>query len=297
MGKKYSRKQKIYRMEGCSNTRKNYLGGSPSLAYTGQTVLSRPNPMMAYTGGRSLDNRSNTNPAYPNTGPVSGGNHIFNSPQKGGCGCAAPLMGGNKENKGGSPELFIPPFMVGGCGCAAPLMGGNKEQKAGSPVVFVPAFMVGGEKKHRIGCRSSKCKSQNKMKGGNKGIPYPDGLVGSAWTPSITTWPGVNGIPGDSNYYPLNTYQNDISRQMVNVGANPPFLNLKGGKGKGKGKGRGTRKQKGGFAGQDLINLGRQFQFGIGSAYNALAGYSSPVNPMPWKDQIPSKTHLNSRMI
>jgi len=301
MSKKNSRKQKIYRMKGCSKTRKNYLGGSPDapLAYTGKPVFSIRNPDLAYTGKGGdgskcgLSNTSNipsntnaTNPAYPNTGPsVTGGvNTIFNnaSPQQGGCGCAAPLIGGgNKTTKGGSPELFIPPFMVGG----------NKTTKGGSAQVFIPAFMVGGKKTHRIHCRCSECKSYHKMKGGNKGIPYPDGLVGSAWQPSISSWPGVNGIPGDSNYYPVNTYNNDISRQMVNVGANPPFLNMKAGKRKG------TRKQKGGFAGQDLINLGRQFQFGVGSAYNALAGYSSPVNPMPWKDQIPTKMALNSAMV
>jgi hypothetical protein len=80
------------------------------------------------------------------------------------------------------------------------------------------------------------------------------------------------------NYIENNTYNNDISRQMVDTGANPPFL--KGGK----------RKQKGGtlsnFMTQDLINLGRQFQYGLGSAYNALAGHSAPVNPLPWKDQL-----------
>jgi hypothetical protein len=115
--------------------------------------------------------------------------------------------------------------------------------------------------------------------------------VGSPWTPSIGGWPGVDGVPGDSNYYPVNTYNNDISRQMVDVGANKPFLNMKGGK----------KKQKGGtlsnFMGQDLINLGRQFQFGVGSAYNALAGYSAPINPMPWKDQFPTRTHFNPATI
>jgi hypothetical protein len=274
--KKNSRKQKNYRMKSSSKTRKNYLGGSsnPSLAYTGKPVFSLPNPMLAYTGkGGSTCGLSNTsnipintnavNPAYPNTGPVSAGvNTIFNnsSPQLGGCGCAAPLIGGSRKTQGGSDPIFI------------------------------PAFMVGGKKTHRTGCRCSDCKSHYKMKGGNKGIPYPDGLVGSPWKPSISSWPGVNGIPGDSNYYPVNTYINDISRQMVDVGANRPFLNMKAGKGK-------TRKQKGGFLGQDLINLGRQFQFGVGSAYNALAGHSSPVNPMPWKDQIPTKTSLNSGMV
>lgn len=250
--KKFSRKQKIYRMKGCSKTRKNYLGGSldTPLAYTGKHIFSVPNPNLAYTGkGGSIDS------AYPNTGPERRYDTIFNnsSQQLGGCGCAAPLIGG-----------------------------GRRRKKGGSCPQCAPGFMVGGTA-HRNGCRCSLCKKQMSMKGGNKGIPYPDGLVGSHWTPSIDGWPGVNGVPGDSNYYPVNTYNNDVSRQMVDLGANRPFLNMKGGK----------QKQRGGtlsnFIGQDLINLGRQFQFGVGSAYNALAGYATPVNPMPWKDQFPSK--------
>jgi hypothetical protein len=137
--------------------------------------------------------------------------------------------------------------------------------------------MVGGGRSRRIRKRSV-------MKGGNAGIPYPNGLVGSSWTQNVSGWPGVNGIPGDRNYYSENTYNNDISRQMVDVGANPPF---KGGKGN----------QKGGFLGQDLINLGRQFQFGAGTAYNALAGYERPINPLPWKDQLPTRLNVNSAII
>ena len=248
--KRHSRKQKIYKMVGCSKkTCKNYLGGSVDvpLAYTGQPSFSAPNPHLAYTGkgGSELTTSTNiplntnaANPALPNTGPVSNGNNtIFNSAlgQTGGC-----------------------------CGSQT---------------------MIGGVK-HRNGCKCSSCKG---MKGGNAGIPYPNGLVGTSWTPSISSWPGVNGVPGDSNYYPINTYNNDVSRQMVVVGANPPFLNMKGGK---------KAKQRGGtlsnFLAQDLINLGRQFQFGMGSAYNALAGYAAPVNPLPWKDQmVASKMPIN----
>jgi hypothetical protein len=278
--KKSSRKQKLYKMVGCSKkTQKNYLGGSTDtpLAYTGQPSFFVPNPHLSYTGkgGSSCSLTTNTsvptntngeNRTLPNTGPVSAGqNTIFNSAlsQTGGsCGCDAPLMsGGGKNNKRGG---MCPLCSLG--------------------------FMVGG-KKHRNGCRCTSCKSQE-MKGGNAGIPYPDGLVGSPWTPSSSGWPGVDGIPGDNNYYPVNTYNNDVSRQMVDVGANPPFLNIKGGK---------KNKQKGGtlsnFLTQDLINLGRQFQFGIGSAYNALAGYSAPVNPMPWRDQLPSKLPFNPAII
>ena len=288
MSKKTSRKQKIYRMKGCSKTRKNYLGGSTDtpLAYTGKPSFSFPNPHLAYTGkgGSSCGLTSNTsipvntnaaNPAYPNTGAVSAGaDTIFNNsaPQQGGTcsSCSAPLMTGG--------------------GCGLPMMNGGRKRKGGCGPLCAMGFMVAGAK-HRNGCKCSNCKKQRisrTMKGGNPGIPYPDGLVGSPWTPSIGGWPGVNGIPGDSNYYTNNTYNNDVSRQMVDVGANPPFLNIKGGK---------KRKQKGGalsnFVGQDLINLGRQFQFGLGSAYNALAGYQSPVNPMPWRDQFPNRSPLD----
>jgi hypothetical protein len=273
--KNTSRSKKIYRMKGCSKTRKIYLGGSSDipLAYTGKPNFSVPNPSLAYTGKSIYNGKGGTscgltktadvpintnaeNPAYPNTGPVATGAVItFNasSPQRG-----------------------------GGCGCAVPLIGGSRrKRKGGSCPICKPGFMAGG--------RSRRNRKRSVMKGGNAGIPYPDGLVGSPWTPNVSGWPGVNGIPGDRNYISENTYKNDISRQMVDVGANPPFLNMKGGKQK--------QNQKGGFLGQDLINLGRQFQFGVGSAYNALAGYERPINPLPWKDQLPTRLNMNSAII
>jgi hypothetical protein len=276
--KKFYRKQKLYKMVGCSKTRKNYLGGSAdiSLAYTGQPVFSIPNPHLAYTlkGGSSCGLTKNTSipintnggdRTLPNTGaPISRDSTIFSS---------------GLNQTGGS------------CGCGTPLMsGGGRRKRGGTCPSCSLGFMIGGTK-HRNSCKCSSCKT-NRMKGGNAGIPYPDGLVGSPWTPSSSGWPGVSGVPGNNNYYPVNSYNNDISRQMVDVGANPPFLNLKGGK---------KRKQRGGtlsnFVSQDLINLGRQFQFGIGSAYNALAGYSAPVNPLPWRDQLPSKLPFNPAAI
>jgi hypothetical protein len=267
MGKKYSKKQKIYKMVGCSKkTRKNHLGGSADapLAYTGKPILTYPNPFLAYTGKGILTggkthnnipiNTNAANPAYPNTGPVfRGSGTIFNnaSEQRGGtCGACSLMRGGGKSKKGGTCPLCNMGLMTGG-------------------------------KKHKANCKCSDCKV---MKGGNPGIPYPNGLVGSPWTPSIGGWPGVDGIPGDRNHYSLNTYKSDPQTAMVNVGANRPFLNMKGGK----------KKQKGGtlsnFLGQDLINLGRQFQFGVGSAYNALAGYPAPTNPLPWKGQFPNNS-------
>jgi hypothetical protein len=341
MSKKTSRRrQKLYKMKGCSKkTRKFYLGGSADapLAYTGQPNTSQPNPFLAYVGkggGSSVDminkpnmnlNTNANNPSYPNVGPTPNSNTVYNSslPQQGGncSSCSAPLMRG------------------GGCGCGLP-------------------FLSGGGRKHRANCKCSNCKkirnsrnmkggkpgisysnglvgtpwtpsisgnnytplnktindtqtsinnvgnppvtldftvkgengNKKKQIGGNSGIPYPNGLVGTPWTPSVGGWPGVNGVPGDSNYISPNQLKTDPLTSIINVGANPPFT--VGGANRSR-----RRKQKGGtlsnFLGQDLINLGRQFQFGLGSTYNALAGYSAPVNPLPWKDQFPVGAPMN----
>lgn len=219
-------KQQMYKMKGCSRTRKTRLFSSK-----GGGSLSIPATVPVNTNA--------ANPVYPNTGAVSHGtNTIFNN--------ASPQTGGS-----------------------------------------CPLCAQAGGSAHRTGCRCSQCKQQ---KGGSA---YPNGLVGTSWTSNTHQWPGVNGVPGDSNHYPLNTYATDISRQMT---TNPPLIGGK--KGRGRGRGRGL---KGGslsnFMGQDLINLGRQFQFGVGSAYNALAGYNAPINPLPWKDQMHVKPAFNPATI
>ena len=48
---------------------------------------------------------------------------------------------------------------------------------------------------------------------------------------------------------------------------------------------------------QDLINLGRQINFGLGSAYNALTGYAPPTNPLPWKGQLPNTPSLSTMQL
>jgi hypothetical protein len=280
MGRKtktYKKHQKIYKMKGCSKkTRKNYLGGNNissgdvNLAYPSTNVPSVPNPFLAYTGKGGACNDSLTpslnipvnvggvNKTVPNTGPLQNtglGTNFLNplGSQHGGC-CGGTLFGGSKKGR------------KGGCG----------------PMCMAPLLMLGGKK--MLGGKI--------QAGGNPGIPYPDGRVGGAWSASPSHWPGVDGVQGGRNYLPLNTYNNDISRQMINVGAQPPFL------GGGRRSRKHSRKQKGGalsnFMGQDLINLGRQFQFGIGSAYNAVAGYAAPVNPLPWKGQLPNTSNINT---
>jgi len=273
MGKKLSKKsQKVYRMKGCSKkTRKNHLGGfaDVNLAYTGQTIPTGPNPFLAYTGGscnNSLTpslaislNPNGEDKTLPSTGPINNGlGTYFLNPQGqqrgGSCGCGSTFGLMNGGNKGGCGQLCALGFMVGG-------------------------------KRHRMGCKCSSCKK----KGGSQlgGEPYANGLTGDPWTPSTSGWPGVDGIGGNRNFLAENTYNTDVQTAMIATGAQPPFS--VGGR-KRTEKQRGYKKQRGGaldnLLGQDLINLGRQFQYGVGSAYNALAGYSSPINPLPWKGQL-----------
>ena len=204
--------------------------------------------------------------------------------------------GMNKTMPSTGPSTIVPatPFLNpqmqrGGCDCGLPFMKGGMQMGGCGPLCAL-GFMVGG-KKHRANCKCSECKMRrNNQSGGNAGIPYPNGLVGSAWTPSTGGWPGVDGVQGGRNFLAPNDYKTDIQTSIISTGANPPFSVG--------GKKRHSRKQKGGtlsnFMTQDLINLGRQFQFGLGSAYNALSGYSSPVNPMPWKGQIPNLPSLST---
>lgn len=293
--KSKTRKQKIYKMRGCSKnkkysqilSRKKYggkvvalnstLGGDLNLAYP-YTGPVAPNTALAYTGkgGKNngvesllqpsylqveTSNVNGKNPLYPNTGPLPNGFNFLN-----------PL----NQQRGGN------------CGCGGmPLMNGGAS--------------------HRKGCKCSTCKMKSSawrqyvnMNGGggcstsNNGIPYPDGLVGKPYV-NPTNLPGANGIPGDANYYSLNTYNNDVSRQMIDVGANKPFLgfmNFKGGAKK-------TMKRRGGGGlsntlGQDLINLGRQFTHGLGNVYNTLNGNPTSPSPLPWKGQLSNTINMDT---
>lgn len=267
---KKSKSQKIYKMKGCSKTRKYYsrknrYSGLASNLKGGESCDMNISKNLAFNSGPNV-NINGKNHIYPSSGPEANGFNFLNSQitQGGGCNC----------------DLN---FFKGGCGSTCPVIHGGSHN-------------VGS---HRDGCKCSECKKMI-MTGGsslsNGGIPYPNGLVGKAWTPNSSSWPGVDNIPGDGNHFTLNKYNNDISRQMIDVGASPPFT-IGGGKRKNR-KNRSNKRQKGGvmsnLISQDLINLGRQSQFSLGSAYNGLFGYKQPVNPMPWKDQLANTPNLNT---
>ena len=264
--KKISRRnQKLYKMKGCS---KKYLGGnkiSVDLAYPSNNVYSVSNPYLAYTGTGGSSCSSNTqsaNLAYPQN--TNGSNPAYPS-------TGPPSTGYDFLNPQGSQQGGAQ--MGGNCGCGIPQMGGMSHRR------------------HRRACKCSSCKTNKRGGSGNNGIPYPNGLVGKPWTPAIGGWPGVTDVAGDSNHLAQNTYDTDVQRAIISTGSSNPYTI--GGK-----KTRRRRKQRGGtftnFLTQDLINLGRQFQFGLGSAYNGIAGYSAPTNPLPWKGQFSSEPNLTA---
>lgn len=317
---KRSNKQKMYRMKGCSKTKKNniYLGGSAdvNLAYPSSHVPTVPNTNLAYNPSscNKVGGKVDIARAYPSKGPdPSGFNFLNSNPQNGGsCGCELQ-MGGRRHRMGCKCSMCRSKMHKGGSvlnpGVATSASNFNSVYACSSDKgctdnagIMGGARLMGG--KHRSGCSCSSCKS--KMRGGssnnvtNGGLPYPDGLLGQAWTPKVTGWPGVDGVSMNRNHLGYNTYAPyDVSRQMIDVGASPPFLGgtyLGGSRRRRtkKGSSRRNRKQKGGilsnFFTQDLINLGRQFQFNSASSYNAIRGHASPVNPMPWKDQMTHKS-------
>ncbi len=186
----------------------------------------------------------------------------------------------------------------GGCGCGNPFFGGN--QRGGG--CGCGASLLGGA-----------------QTGGMKMGGSEPALIGAPWTANISTWPGVAGNAGQSNYFSLNTYtpfSPETQMGQERDGAIFPPENVKylvrGGKRRMKSKSKRTQKHrrihknsrnkkllKGGstFLGQELINSGRSVEFGLGSAYNTLRGYPLPIDPQPYSDQYTKNPYMNIKPI
>ena len=194
-----------------------------------------------------------------------------------------------KKQKGGSWSGSG----CGSCGCPmAPLnwkgmnsfVGGNTSLK-GTPVItdrqggFKPIPGIG-----QNGGNCTQC-----MTGGsnffNPPPPIPGPILGSPWNTSVKGLPGENGIGGDRNYLAsyAGSITNDPQQQMLMSGSGYKTANSMVG-------GRRNKKNKikrgGGFIPTDLLNLGRNVNYSINSAYNTFNGHNPPVNHLPYKDQL-----------
>ena len=149
--------------------------------------------------------------------------------------------------------------------------------------------------------------------------PVPGPNVGSAWGASANKLPGGNGISGDRNYLsPVDVTKNPQQQQMNQIGQinqmnvvnqpqqqvshntillnNTGYNNMRSLIGGSKSRrNRNRYKKGGGLIPQDLVNLGRDFTFNLGSAYNALNGYKAPINPLPYKGQLTGS--LNNKIV
>ena len=259
-----------------------------SLAYTGKHVSLSPSPYAAYVG--------------------KGGNHI---PKH------SLMSPDTYHGKGGN---YIPKHS---------LMSPGTYQATGGNDVPGHALSKAYPNVSDNGGRMDWPNPGQTIRGGGitgPGTSYANGLVGSPWTGNSDTWPGVDSVGGNSNHLTLNTYNNDISRQMVDLGANYPFDGtLSGGghhhpkgcgcmkcrrrssgshgpncncikclnKGRGRSRGHGRKHKKtlrgGGLLPQNLVNVGRNFMYNIGAGNNEYNGYATPPNPMPYEDQLVTK--------
>ena len=114
--------------------------------------------------------------------------------------------------------------------------------------------------------------------------PVPAPLVGKPWLPSVSGWPGVDGVDSGRNYFANNLYKNDPQTMMK----------LDGGSTKNKSRKNKSRKViGGGLMPQEFVNLGRDLSFNLKSSLNSLNGYQAPVNPKPYMDQFPNSLSIN----
>lgn len=275
-------KQKPIVMVGCSKKNKK----SCKKSYKKHNFLS---------SSKLSDNKS-----CPNCGPNC---HCGPS-----CNCPHPCPGtcylNRRSHKGGSG--------CGSCGCPISPMSWSKMNQFGGykgptytngePVIisppqkgYVPILGIAQNGGSCSACGQTPVVPA--QSGGNffKQIgPMPGPTVGSAWGGNINKWPGVDGIGSNRNFLKPYDTNNDPQQQMSMNNSGYKTLNsMVGGyryspkKTKTSSLSASTKNKKGGaLIPQDLINLGRDLTFNLGSAYNALNGYKAPVNPIPYKDQL-----------
>jgi hypothetical protein len=127
---------------------------------------------------------------------------------RGGCGCGAQVNN----------------MMTGGGVCAGDILAyPNNHYHCNDNLAYTGK---GGSKKEGFdqdmmmqvlgGCAT--CNSDNMPSGAS----YPSGAMGSPWTPNPSTWPGVAGVQGDSNYLAYNNYSYpQADRMLINTQAIP----------------------------------------------------------------------------
>lgn len=216
----------------------------------------------------------------------------------------------NRKMKGGTG--------CGSCGCPlAPLSwnqmnkyGGSYAKSFDQPVIqnngeFGPILGIG-----QNGGMCSACGQIPVQMGGNfyKPLsPVPPPFIGPAWTPEqnnpgnylssysnvLSNDPQLQMTMNDSGYKTTNsmiggyTYDTKTkSKSKTSKLTTDSDVNSNSSSSKSRSPNSRFLKKGGGLIPQDLVNLGRNFEYSMKSAYNSLNGYKAPVNPLPYKDQL-----------
>lgn len=137
------------------------------------------------------------------------------------------------------------------------------------------------------------CNSDNMPSGAS----YPSGAMGSPWTPNPSSWPGVAGVQGDSNYLAYNNYSYpQADRMLINTEAIPFKF---GGKSSKSSKSRkytfrkymrkhnkSKKYQKGGLPSLGILT-------DVKNTWNTLRGNPQLVSPLPFNNQLEHQQQLN----
>ncbi len=244
------RRQKLYKMKGCSNRKskkhgRNHCGG---LAYTGEKIQLESNPFLAYTGtggASSLNpetimptNTNSLDKTMPNTGPVQGGSNIPTNQglmQRGGncgacmnvqmtggaCGCGK-LFGGSQKGGTWAPQGLIgKPWTPSPSGW--PGVNGSRnyleynQYKVDPQTAMInvgpnPPFLTGGKKR-----RGKKGRKSKKLRGGALSNFLMQDFVNLGRQAQFgvgSTYNGINGFPAPVNPLPWKdqlTHESSIS--------------------------------------------------------------------------------------
>lgn len=203
----------------------------------------------------------------------------------GSCGCPIPPLSTKAMNQFGGgyynsyPEVLNQPVMPDIKGGYQDILGINQTGGICSACNQIPV--------------------SSNQSGGNffkPASPMPGPFVGKAWGPNLK-WPAMNDVGGDRNYLkPYNT-NDDPTRQQMPADADSGYLtknSMVGGyRYDKKSRDSSASKRGGGLIPQDLVNLGRDFNYNFKTAYNALNGYKAPVDPAPYKGQLTGALNNN----
>jgi hypothetical protein len=204
----------------------------------------------------------------------------------GGCGCGAQV---NNMMRGGShcagDILAYSPDYKYNCvnNLAFPARGGKNPllaKRTSSQSQFIDdnlLMLLGG---------SGTCNGDNMPSGGL----YPGGRMGYAWEPNASTWPGVAGVQGASNYLAYNNYSYpQADRMLVNTEAIPFTYGGKSNKSKKHTFRKHMRKhnksnksnkyQKGGLPSLGVLT-------DVKNTWNTLRGNNQLPSPLPFNDQL-----------